>query len=251
MHNHILYGIDDGAKTIEETIQMLKLAANTNIEQIIVTPHFKENIFHNQKDIIETKVSELKQILIDNNLSIKIHPGSEIFLSKNTLNLLNNQKLQTLNNSNYVLVETHIVSDYQLINVQEELYNLKIDGHQVILAHPERYENTHDNPNFVYDLVSDGFYMQINVNSLKENHPYHKVVRKLLDNNLVHFIASDSHDLNNRPPLLDKGYQFIKKNYGLDYANDLFYNNPLSVINNEQIEIRDFQKIKVKKNFFF
>ncbi len=251
MHNHIMYGIDDGAKTLEETIQLLKLAANTNVEQLIVTPHFKENIFHNQKNNIETKVNEIKQILLEHNIDMNIYPGSEIFLSKNTLDLLNNQKLQTLNNSQYVLIETHMVKDYQMINVREELYNLKIDGYQVILAHPERYENTRIDPNFVYDLVSDGYYMQINVNSLKENHPNHKIVKKLLDNNLVHFVASDSHNLSNRPPLLDKGYQFVEKHYGKDYANDLFYNNPLSVINNEQIKIRDFQKIKSKKFFFF
>ena len=190
------------------------------------------------------KYQELKQIIDDNKFPLEIFKGSEIYLSENTANLLANNVIQTLNNTQYILVETHRISSDGIINLQEELYNLAVDGYKIILAHPERYDFTYNNPQLIYELVKQGHYMQINVNSLNDKHPNHKIVCKLLDHNLVHFVCSDAHDLINRPLQLDYGYTFIKKHYGEEKAKALFYGNALKVINNEIIPINNIKPLK-------
>ncbi len=251
LHNHVLPNIDDGSPSIEESIKMLKMAKLGHVEKIIVTPHFKEGVFENTKDIIQEKIDDFKQLPEYKEIGIELYPGCEIFLTKQTASLLNNNKIQTLNHSKYILVEIHRLTDFWLLNLKEELYNLSVDGYKIILAHPERYEITHKNPNFIYDLVQDGHYIQMNVNCLNASHPNHKIARKLLDHRLVHFISSDAHNLKHRPIKLAYGYEFIKKHYQEDYAYELFYQNPLCVINDEEIKISDFKEMKAKKFFFF
>jgi len=250
IHNHVLAQIDDGAKTDEETLQLLKMAEENNIEKLIVTPHYKETILENTKDIVQMKFNILKSMIEENNIKVEVYPGCEIFLSKQTSSLLNSQKIQTLNNSSYILVEVNRLTEFWLYDLKEELYNLSVDGYKVILAHPERYQITHANPNYIYELVSEGHYMQVNVNSLSKTHANHKIVKKLLDHRLVHFIASDAHDLIHRPLKLEMGYEFVKKNYNQKYADDLFYNNPLKVISNEPIQINGHKKISNKFKIF-
>lgn len=250
IHNHVLPEVDDGARNISEAINLLKQAEQDGIEKLILTPHYSENRFVNEKDSIIKPFFNIKQACLDNNINIELYLGSEILLSPNTSSLLKERKISTLNDSKYLLVEVYPISSYWLFNLKEELYNLSLDGYKVILAHPERYDVTHNNPNFIYELVNDGHYMQINVNSLKPKHPNHKIVRKLLDANLVHFIASDAHSLHSRPLELSYGYDFLKKNYGKDYADKLFYQNQLCVIKNENIEKGVISKIR-KKLFFF
>ncbi len=251
IHNHIVSNVDDGAKTEKQTIQMLKSAEKDHIEKLVITPHYKENVFENTKVIIQEKLKELKLLIEENHINIEVYPGSEIFLSKNTSSLLSTHQIQTLNDSNYILVETHRFASAMLLNLKEELYNLSIDGYKVILAHPERYEFTHNHINDIYNLVSEGHLMQVNVNCLNTSHPNYKIVKKLLDNNLIHFIASDAHDPIQRPLQLAFGYEFIKKHYGMPKADDLFYNHPLQVIESKLIEVKDFYPVKDKKFFLF
>lgn len=252
VHNHSIYGIDDGAKTKEETLNMLKMAEKDNIERLILTPHYKEGTVENNKDIILSKFEETQQLIDDNKLNIKIYPGCEIYLSENTSDLINNNVFQTMNNTKYILVETHRIKTYITFNIEEELYNLAIDGYKPIIAHPERYQIIKENPDRVLDLVNEGYLIQINASSLVDSRRTHyKVARKLLDNNLVHFIATDAHNSNRRQPILSNAYELIKRRYGLNKANDLFYNNSLKIINNENIEIKKQKKFKKRSLFFF
>lgn len=250
IHNHILFGLDDGVKTREETIATLKLAEKYNIEKLILTPHFKEGIFENHQETIFLKFNEIKDIIEKNKINIEVYPGSEIFLTKRTTDLLASKKIHTLNNTKYILVETYFESNMMIYDLKEELYNLSVDGYKVILAHPERYEFTHNDIDYIYSLVRDGHLMQVNVTSLRSKSRHHKIVAKLLDHNLVHFIASDAHDLNDRPLKLIDGYEQIKKKYSKQLADDLFYNNPLKVINDEPIKTGDEKKVKTRKWFF-
>lgn len=250
IHNHVISGLDDGAESIEESIQMLKRALDNNIKKLIVTPHYRENIYENDKAIINHKLTELKNLINKNQIDIELYPGSEIFLSKNTSGLLREGSLQTLNNTKYILIELYPISKYNAFNFMEELYNLSLDGYKIILAHVERYDFTHENPNMIYDLVNEGFYMQINVNSLKPHHPNYKASKKLLDHNLVQFIASDAHSYLARPLELQNGYNCVKRKYGEERANRLFYENPLKIIEDKEIDIGEIKKIKKRKFLF-
>ena len=248
MHNHIIYGIDDGAKTKQDTIDMLKMAIADGIEKVIFTPHFKEEVFENNRESIEVMKTEIDQLIKDNDLSIDAYYGSEIYLSYSSLDQVNEGNFKTLNDSKYVLVETHRVSLYQKVNISDILYNFKIDKYVPVVAHPERYQMVHEDPNIVYEWVKDGSLIQVNASSiLNPKKKSHKLARLLLKHRLVHFIGSDAHDTVYRPPLLSDAYEFVKKHYGASYADTLFYDNPLKVINNEPIDTKGYKEIKKKK----
>jgi len=250
IHNHILNGIDDGAKSYEDTLTMLKKAENDQIKKLIFTPHFAEGVFENNANIIHKKIEEAKEIIKRFQIDIEVYPGSEIFLTQNTNALLNKKVLQTINHSNRILIETHRLSQHLHFNVNDELYNISVDGYQPIIAHPERYQYVHQNPNHVFDWVSEGYLIQLNVDSIIDpKRPQFKLAKRLLDHNLVHFIASDAHGVDHRPPILSFGYELIKNKYGINRANELFYDNPLKLIKNQKISISG-EKIKEKKWFF-
>ncbi|MFW6009513.1 MAG: CpsB/CapC family capsule biosynthesis tyrosine phosphatase [archaeon] len=145
-----------------------------------------------------------------------------------------------VNNENY----TNLVKYYDMLASNNTFYRKNIKD---IL----NVDMSGKNLNKIYDLVTDGHYMQINVSSLYPQHPNHKLVKKLLSHQLVHFVATDAHDLSHRPMQLDYGYQFIKNNYGKKMADALFFINPQKVINNENIKIEEYQEIKSKRFLWF
>jgi protein-tyrosine phosphatase len=244
IHNHLIYGIDDGANSRQEMLEMLKMAISDGIEKIMFTPHFKEKAFENDKSIIDAKKEEMEQLIQEHQLDIEVFFGSEIFVSNHTSHYLNEGRLKTLNDTPYILVETHRANIYHRFEFGDMLYNFQVDGFKPIIAHPERYEFIYENPNKAIDLVKDGNLIQINATSLLDKKkPSFKLAKKLLDKGLVHFVASDSHDTVYRPPVLSEAYAFVKKNYGVEVANQLFYENPLKVLKNEKIET----EVKTKK----
>ncbi|MDF2699690.1 MAG: exopolysaccharide biosynthesis protein [Haloplasmataceae bacterium] len=250
IHNHILNGIDDGAKTSEDTLKMLQMAYETGIEKLIFTPHFKEGICENDIHIVNTKFNEAKKIIEDHHINLEVYSGCEIFLTRNSLDLLNQNTIPTLNNSKNILVETHRSNIYLTYDFDDEIYNLAVDGYHVIIAHPERYQFVHEDINKVFEYIKEGYMIQINVTSLYDSSlETYKIAKKLLDHNLVHFIASDAHDLVKRTPNLSMGYKMISQKYGEKRANDLFYNNQVKLLNNQEINL-DFEKVKKRLWFF-
>jgi protein-tyrosine phosphatase len=251
IHNHMMFGIDDGAQTKLDTINMLKKAEQDGIKQILLTPHFKERVFENTKAIIDANMQTMEALIKDHGIDVRLYFGSEIYLSKHTNDLLNEGTLKTLNDSNYILLETHRSQAFQTLDFDEECYNLSVDGYKIIIAHPERYQFIQDNLNKVYDYVNRGYYIQLNVNSLLDpKHPLYKTSKTLLDHRLVHFIASDAHDLVKRPPLLSEAYQWVETKYGSQYAKELFIDNAAKVLNNENIKSQDYEKISKRRWFF-
>lgn len=252
IHNHIVYGVDDGAQTVEDTLSLLRQAVDDGIEKIVLTPHFIENRFENTKDVIEKKKQEIDRLVVEHNLNIEVFYGCEIFITSDSLKKVNNKEVVTLNNSKYVLVETNRAYLYHSYTFDDALYNFRIDGYRPVIAHPERYEEVAKNPNKVHEWVSDGCYIQVNATSLLNNKKESfKVAKKLLDHGLVHVVATDAHDLNYRPAMLSQARKFVTKHYGEQMAEDLFYNNPLKLIQNEPISTDGMKQIKKKSFIFF
>ena len=252
IHNHILYGLDDGAQTIDDTISMLKQAVDDGIEKVIVTPHYMEPRFLNTKSDIEKKKPEIDQLLAQHNIPIKVYYGSEIFVNDDTLDKLNDGLLQTMNDTKYVLVERKRAEAFSRITFDDNLYNFRVDGYYPIVAHPERYRSVNEDPNKVYEWIKDGCYIQVNASSILDTKKRsHKVTMKLLANHMVQFVATDAHNTENHPVILSEAYRTVSKRFGASYAEKLFYTNPLHVINGEPIDTSDVKPIKKRKFFFF
>lgn len=225
IHTHILPAVDDGSKSIENSIKMLNDLKENGVTDVILTPHYRGKYLCAKEELI-TEFNKIKALAKD--IPINLYLGQEIYVEKGTFNLLSSGELLTLNNTKYVLLEFHYFNPSDIV---EAVYVAKARGFIPIVAHIERYEYLHFDD--VFEIKSLGGLIQINASSLlnKENKTYLKRVKKLLKNNLVDFIASDCHDF--RPIRIGEARKIVTKKYGEEFANKVFDTNALDIINGQ------------------
>lgn len=245
IHCHILYSLDDGAKSIEESATMLKIANDDGIKKIYASPHYVSNYFEPDYDEIIQKVELLNSIAEQKNLDIKVFPGNEVMLDKNTKHLLKEKKIITLNNSKYILIELPMdnLPDYAL----DEIYELRVLGLIPILAHPERYKFIIDKPYLINDLVKEGCLIQINSGSIRGvfGKNVQKTARKLIEHGICSFVASDAHSSNIRKPKIKEALEIVKEQNKELYKN--IENNFIKIQENIDI-IQESEYIKQIKS---
>ena len=235
LHTHILYGIDDGAKTLAESLEILKKASINGVTDIILTPHYIKNSIYNannkEKDNLLTN---LKKELIKNKININLYLGNEVYLDEDIPNLLN-KDIKTINDSRYILIELPITNKSPILN--EVLYNIKQANLIPIIAHPERYLRYYKDYNFYNELINQGCLLQANIGSLYGIYGRRskKMFKELLKRKMIHFIASDIHHANNN--LYDKNMKkdLIKIVKDDKIVEDLLINNISRVLKDEQI----------------
>lgn len=192
IHSHILYGCDDGAKNIEQSIEMIKVAQSVGVTDIFCTPHYMEDGYKIDKEMFFQRLDMLKRKLKEENIDVNLYPGNEVFVFQNILQSLE-AKISYLNGSRYVLMELPLIENVNYLD--DVLYELLSSGKVPIIAHPERYLKVQSDFSFAQKLIEKGALLQINVNSLvgRYGKEAKKVAIKLLKNNMVHFVASDAH----------------------------------------------------------
>lgn len=197
IHNHILPGIDDGAKTIEDSINLIKQLKALGVKQFIPTPHIMQDFYPNTDETIGNAYESLLGALDSKLLSeITINPSAEYMMDHNFEHLLESQNIYPLK-SNYVLVE---MSYFQApINLEEIIFKIKTKGYLPVLAHPERYSFYHGaNKDYYNRLKKLGCLFQLNLLSLSEHYGkrVEKIASYLLEENLIDFVGSDVHNEN-------------------------------------------------------
>lgn len=239
VHSHVLPGLDDGAKNIEESKNMIHMAYNEGISHIIATPHFREGMFTSSKEDIESSYNKVKELIAQEGLDINIYLGNEVFFSHSVCDKLINNEIYTLADSNYVLVEFSPNAQYHYI--KSALQTLMMSGYYPILAHFERYINVISNWDHVNEIFDMGVYFQVNASTLSASvtRKPTRFARKLLKYGMVDFIATDGHNDHHgspsRIPTIKKSVSYISKNYGQDLVDKILYSNPSKIISNELI----------------
>ena len=137
-------------------------------------------------------------------------------------------------------------------NLPDVVYEIKLKGYTPILAHVERYSLIMENPNIIYDCINEGAVIQVNASSVLGKHgkEMKRVADILLDNNMVHIIASDAHGSERRRPQLKEAYDFIKNKYSKEIADNLFQNNQSLIISNKDIIKPKANKYQERKGLF-
>lgn len=243
IHCHILPKVDDGAKNLEEALEMAKIAQSEGIKTIINTSHYHpefEDYIMGDKllDLAKEFNDELKK----NSINLKVLVGNEIYYNENILKYIDKKEFKSINNSKYVLIEFS-PSNFPK-NLSDVIFEFKIRGYVPILAHVERYGEIQKDYSILKDAINEGALIQINSSSvLKKGSKAYEVCKYLLDRNLVQFIGSDAHDKERRKPYIKEVYEYIVKQYGEERAKVLIVDNPTKVINNDEII---FKEIKVK-----
>lgn len=239
IHCHILPGIDDGADSLETSLEMLRMAEADGISQMILTPHNKP--WHTKIDHtgMRARVDQLQKRLCQEGLAIKLYTGSELYYRGGLAEELDQGAVETLADSQYVLVEFDPLADYDYI--RNGIYALLSGGYYPIAAHTERYRNVCCKTNRIIELTDMGCFIQVNAGSImgKYGSGTKFLTRKMLKEDLVHFIATDAHDLYKRNPCLSQCAQYIGKKYGESSAKRLFYDNPMCVLRGEYIRNRE------------
>lgn len=236
IHCHLVYGVDDGAETIEKTIEMLNEAKKVGFTDIILTPHYS-NYFHIPADEIQKRIEIIKNKTTD--LGLKLYQGNEIYMSPHLMENIKSGKTATLNNSRYVLFEFPMGENpfYSDHIIKTILKNDKIP----IMAHPERYRFVQQNPNILIDYIKKGVLFQSNYGSILGRYGLdaQETVKKLLTHNMIHFLGSDNHKVNtiytNIPEIMEELMRILEK----EKLEKLTTVNPEKVLKNEKIKIEN------------
>ncbi|MBB5195144.1 CpsB/CapC family capsule biosynthesis tyrosine phosphatase [Anaerocolumna cellulosilytica] len=228
LHCHILPEVDDGAKDLQQAINMLKLAYKEGIRAIAVTPHYKETVFENPTIRLIEKLNQIK-VAAKEFEGLTLTLGCEIYYSHESVHMLLDGVIPTIADSRYILVEFSPYAEYKYI--KNGLQDMILNGYRPILAHAERYDNLCELEK-IRNLTDMGVYLQINTGGVlgEFGREEKRRCKKLLRYRLVHVAATDAHDDTERAPAIKKCFQFIKKKYGTEYAEALFIYNPKKVL---------------------
>lgn len=247
LHSHILPGIDDGAKTMDDSLAMARIAVDNGTVIIVATPHVIEGRWLPEWSTIQKLCDELSQELKRENIALTVIPGAEVALNMDILDLIKGPGPYCINGGKYMLVElpaTHIPQ-----YTEEFFFTLQARGISPILAHPERHPQIARNPELIVEWVNKGILMQVNGPSLvgKMGDRAMKAAETLLNSNLVHFFGSDTHGPKTRTPRLLEAQEKSVSLAGEKITRQILTDNPSVVIKSEDIMIADVQKIVVVK----
>jgi protein-tyrosine phosphatase len=247
IHSHILPGVDDGAQSLEEAIQMAEAAVKDGIKVLCATPHHRNGRFENEKKEIEEEVQRLNGELEKRDIPLYIVPGQEIRLYRELLDDIDRNLLLPISNIvNYYLVEfpSNRVPDY----AAHLCYELKLRGYTPIIVHPERNSELIDKPELLYELVKEGALTQVTANSVigKFGKNIMNFSHDIIKANMAHFIASDAHNISSRGFHLTEAYELIHKKFGSSMRYYLQENAEL-VIQGQTVLAEEPLFIKKKK----
>lgn len=192
-HSHILPGIDDGAKTVEDSLNLIRELQKQGVESIITTPHILGDLYPNNAETIGQAFKIVVDKLKEEQIDIKFHAAAEYYIDEYFLKILEKGEEMMLFNGKSILVETNYVEkpDY----LEQTIFDLKIDGYDVILAHPERYHYLIGQWVKIEKLFDSGVKFQPNLISFTGH--YSPQIKKTVDflakNKMIHYLGSDIH----------------------------------------------------------
>lgn len=227
IHSHILPGFDDGAAGMDEAIEMLRMAAAAGTTGIVASSHSNAEYAFNPTRAAHM-IAELQQSATD---IPRIHYGCELhFTLENIEAVLRSPQTWSINHRGYVLIE---FSDFVNPKTSGEiLARLRSAGTPPILVHPERNPLLQKNLPELESWIRQGTLVQVTAQSLlgRFGRQAKAAAEHLLEHGLVHFVASDAHDVKHRPPILTEGWQFVEERFGVETAERLFVTNPQAVL---------------------
>ena len=236
IHCHILNGIDDGSKTIEESIKILREAYNNGITDIVLTPHYIKNSSYSCNNKEKNRLLNiLKEEASNNNIDINLYLGNEIMIDEDIIELIKKGEASTINDTKYVLIEfpMHSLNN----NIEDILFLMIRNGYVPIIAHPERYSYVQKNIELVDNYIELGAVLQGNYQSLfgMYGKDAKKTLIKLLKDNKISLLASDIHH-DSMDYRIEKAKKKLKRVIkSEDIINDLLINNFDKIINNKSL----------------
>lgn len=235
IHSHVLYGLDDGAKTREQSVQMLQLAARSGTTDIVATPHANGQ-YAFRPERLDERIAELRAALGAES-GPRIYPGCDFHLQfDNIEDAVAHPGKYTINHNRYLLIE---FPDVGVFSETDAILDRLLDGGMVpIITHPERNRELQGRLDDLARWVEKGCYVQVTAGSCVGTFgkAAKRCANELMHRGLTHFVASDAHDLKFRTPSLHEAYVLLADQWGEDLIRPLFVENPRAVLTGETVD---------------
>jgi len=269
IHTHILWGLDDGARTIDDSLEMCQIAYRDGIRTVVATPHTLNGLYQNDRPSILRKVRELNDVISNQlfvnspglnnqssvteestnnklritNTELRILPGADVHLCEETLRQLEGGKVTTLGDGGkYLLIELpfHAIP----YGTEDMLFQIITRGIIPIISHPERNLEVGQNLRRYRKMIRMGCLGQLTAMSLNGGFgpSIKRLAEKLLAKRLVHLIASDAHSADGRPPILSDGVRTAEKIVGREEALRMVTEYPEAILEGRRPEVQLMQK---------
>lgn len=236
IHAHILPSLDDGPKTIEESLEMCRMASEDGIRKMVATPHVLNGVYYSKKQDILEKVAFLNRLLNDNKIELEVLPGADVHLHEGIIDGLKKDEILTINNRmRYLLLE--FPSQIIPVEARQVIFKLQVAGIRPIITHPERNLAIQNRPEVLAEYIEAGALIQITAQSITGGFGPRekKCAHWLLKNNMAHVIASDAHSVDARPPILSFAVKMATNLIGEEKSRALVFENPLAIIEGREI----------------
>jgi len=238
LHKHLLPGIDDGAKKVEETLEFLRIAHRDGVKIVVATPHMKPGVYDNRRETILERVSLVREASKgDEAEGVTLLPGAEVYFTADLPARARAKELMTVGDGGrYLLLEL----PYQQIPMQvdETIFQLRLLRITPLMAHPERVAYYLENIERVAASVRLGALTQVTACSLtgKFGDKARDFAHALLRRGLIHVLASDAHDARYRPPVLSEGVRAAAAVVGEAAARRMVDETPRAILDGKEVE---------------
>jgi len=247
IHSHICYGVDDGARDIEESVAMLEMAVAGGTTDIVATPH-SDLKFHFHPEIVAQRVAEIQARMGDR---IRIHRGCDFHLFfDNIRNCLESRANYTINGKRYLMVE---FADSSIPKTINDVFTSFLQKNITpVITHPERNHLLMGRVGDLVRWVRSGCLIQLTAASFtgRFGKSAEANCKRLMDHKLAHFVASDAHDTEWRPPDMRQAREIVTDGWGEDVAERLFETYPRIALTDAYIDCEDPDDVVEKKSFF-
>ena len=238
LHMHVLPGLDDGPKSMDESVEMCAMAAEDGTKTITATPHMLNGVFHVTRDQVLDGVKRLQGALKEEGIRVDVKPGADIHIHADLVRFLKEGSVMTLGDAGrYLLLE--LPDDILPQGLDHHLFSLQVEGVVPIVTHPERNREIQSAPERLMEIVSSGTLIQITAASLagESGRGRHKTAYRLMEMGMAHLVASDAHAADRRPPGLSAAFDAVEKVMGRAEAEEVFINRPAKILAGEAMEV--------------
>ena len=259
LHSHILHGLDDGAKTLIESVEMSLISFQDGVRTVVATPHTLNGVYQNDRSTILAKVEELNKAIKKfgirssefgvqetssafrnphSAISLTVLPGADVHFSTELLNEIDEGNALTIGDGGrYLLLEFPVQGIPY--GVEEVLFQLMVRGITPIISHPERNLEIASRTQRYFEMIRMGCLGQVTAMSLtgEFGEEVKRVAEKLLKARLVQIIASDAHSQNSRPPILSSAVQAAARIVGEEEARKMVTEYPQAVLDGQRPNI--------------
>ncbi len=232
IHHHLLPGLDDGSRDMETSVKMVEVAARDGITHIVCTPHANDRFTYSR----EKNEALLDELRTRTGGKVTLGLGCDFHMSyDNIQDALDHPGRYSINGRKYVLIEFPDTSIPE--STTDSLYELIVSKQRPIITHPERNPVLQRHPERLAAWIRDGALVQITAATFtgRFGRTALATAEKFMKRNWVHFLATDAHNLESRPPVMSGGFEYVRKHYGVKTAERLCIENPRAVFDGQEL----------------